>query len=306
MTQPDTPGPQAGVALVCSPPVSLSETLARFGREAVRGVCDTGRYRCSYYTWGQGPPLLLIPGLSDDALSFVMVAGLLSAHFRCTAYNLPAGAGDGARLRRYTHAHLVEDAFALLDHVGAARSYVLGSSFGSTIALAAMHQRPERLPRGILQGGFARRPLGSRELFLARLACYLPGRHRAMPLRAAMLERVPRAPFAGRDPEAWEYLVLRWGLTPFRALGRLALMLHRLDLRPILPEIRQPVRLVCGDCDPLVGRACEEELLGGLPSAGRVELNGCGHNPLFSHPEVLAEVVRRFLTPPGCPADRCP
>jgi pimeloyl-ACP methyl ester carboxylesterase len=117
-----------------------------------------------------------------------------------------------------------------------------------------------------------------------------------------MLRRVHHGPLAGREPEVWQYLLTRWGQPTFRAMSHRALMLHDLDLRPILPEIHQPVLLVCGDCDPLVSKACEQELLQGLPNAGRVELSGCGHNPIFSHPEVLAEVVSRFLTPPTCPA----
>ena len=64
----------------------------------------------------------------------------------------------------------------------------------------------------------------------------------------------------------------------------------------------RPVLLVCGDSDPLVGAACESVLLRGLPNVARVELNQCGHFPCFSHPEVLAEVIRRFLTPPACSA----
>jgi hypothetical protein len=30
-----------------------------------------------------------------------------------------------------------------------------------------------------------------------------------------------------------------------------------------------------------------------------VEVGGCGHLPYLTHPEALAEVVRRFLTPPA-------
>src|SRR5262249_13779581 len=47
--------------------IPLSEALERYRREAVHGVCDTGRYRCPYYTWGEGPTLLLVPGLADDS-----------------------------------------------------------------------------------------------------------------------------------------------------------------------------------------------------------------------------------------------
>ena len=32
------------------------------------------------------------------------------------------------------------------------------------------------------------------------------------------------------------------------------------------------------------------------------ELARCGHNPIFTHPELLADVVRRFLTPLPCAA----
>jgi pimeloyl-ACP methyl ester carboxylesterase len=278
--------------------LALADALGQLEREAVHGTCDTGRYRCPYYSWGSGPPLLFIPGLSDDALSFVMPIALLSRHFRCVAYDLPTGRADGARLGRYRHADYVADVFALLDHLGARRSYLLGASFGSTIALAALRAAPERLPRGILVCGFAHRRLAPAELLLARLARYWPGPACRLPFRGSLLRRTHFGPFAGRGPEVWDYFLRRWGSPPLAAVARRAAVLHGVDLRPVLPEIRQPVLLICGEGDPLVSPSCEEELLRGLPRAGRVELSRCGHVPQFTHPEVLAEVVRRFLTPP--------
>ena len=47
--------------------VSLPEALARWRSEAQTGVCDTGRYRCRYFSWGRGQPLLFIHGMSDRA-----------------------------------------------------------------------------------------------------------------------------------------------------------------------------------------------------------------------------------------------
>src|SRR5207244_9241683 len=98
----------------------------------------------------------------------------------------------------------------------------------------------------------------------------------------------------------WDYFMRLWGKVPIRALARRALWLHQTDLRPLLPEIRQPVLLVCGDADPLVGPTCEQELLRALPHVTRIELPDCGHLPQFTHPEILAEVVTRFLLPPPC------
>src|SRR5947208_3117129 len=82
--------------------LSLAEAFGRFEREATRGVCDTGRYRCRYFSWGEGPPLLFLHGLADSSQTFVLPAALLASSFRCIAYDLPSGADDGASLRRYT------------------------------------------------------------------------------------------------------------------------------------------------------------------------------------------------------------
>src|SRR5437763_13390600 len=115
---------------------SLAGVLDRFAREATQGVCDTGRYRCRYFTWGEGPPLLFVHGLMDSSQAFVLPMALLSRSFRCIAYDLPRG--EGANLRGLTHADLVNDLFAVLDHVGAPQSYLFGSGFGTMVALAAL------------------------------------------------------------------------------------------------------------------------------------------------------------------------
>jgi len=282
-------------------PIRLEEVLSRFKGEASRGICDTGRYRLPYFTWGAGPPLLFIHGVSDGGHSFVQPMSRLAGHFRCIAYDQPGGRSDGARLGRYTHADLVADVWALLDHLGVRQSYVLASSFGSTIALAAMQARPERLPRAILQGGLAGRRLRWAERLLARLGCFLPGPMARVPLRRLVLRAVNYTAFGQRQPDVWRYFLDCSGRAPVAAFARQALLLDRLDLRPLLPEVRQPVLLVCGDRDPVATAEDEEVLLQGLPNAGRVVIEGCGHVPSYTHPEALAEVVRQFLTPPAGP-----
>jgi pimeloyl-ACP methyl ester carboxylesterase len=278
--------------------LSLAETLARFDREAMRGTCDTGRYRCRFFTWGEGPPLLFIPGLSSDARSFALVMVHLARHFRCIGYDLPTGQGDSAALDAMTHDDLVADAFALLDHLNVRQSYVFGFSFGSTIALAALQAHPERLPRAVLQSGFARRRLAPAEVLLARLARHWQRRLRQVPGRAALLRLGHAGPFAGLPPELWRFFVERSGATPIAAVCQRALLVHRLDLRPLLEQVPQPVLLVSGDGDPVVDAACLEALQRGLPNAGHIELTGCGHYALYSHSAPLAEAMRRFLTPP--------
>ena len=61
--------------------------------------------------------------------------------------------------------------------------------------------------------------------------------------------------------------------------------------------------LVCGDRDTVVPPRHTQMLQAGLPSAGVVVLEGCGHVPSYTHPEAFAEVVRQFLTPPARPGE---
>jgi pimeloyl-ACP methyl ester carboxylesterase len=298
---------------VTPPRIDLVDARARCEREAQFGTCDTGRYRMRYYVWGSGPPLLFVHGMSDISRSFLLPIARLSAHFRCIAYDLPFGRGDGARLSRYRHADLVADLWALLDHLGIERSYLLGSSLGSTIALAALHERPGRLPRAILQGGLAHHPLRLRQRLLARVMRFCPGPTRRLPGRERLMRSINHESFARQPEEVWRFYVECSGAPSIASFAYQALMLHQIDLRPLLPQIRQPVLLVCGEHDRLVGPAHQEELLHGLGNAGRAVLLGCGHVPSYTHPEIFAEVVRQFLTPPcqdqppacGPKSDRC-
>jgi len=281
-------------------PLSLDESLKRFQREAVRDVCDTGRYRCPYYIWGEGPPLVFIHGLCDDARSFVLPIVNLSRHFRCIAYDLPGNPGDGSKLSGYEHADFVKDLHALLNHLDLQSCSLFASSFGSTIALRAMHDLPERLPSAVLQGAFARRPLSLPEVLLAKLARYWPWPMHRLPLRVPIIRRSHFFPFAAGPAENWDYFLERSGAPTMAAVAHRALILHDNDLRSLLPDIVQPILLICGDADPLVGKKCEEVLQAGLPNATRAELQNCGHMPQFTHPEVMAELILRFLTPLRC------
>jgi pimeloyl-ACP methyl ester carboxylesterase len=245
--------------------------------------------------------LAFIHGLADMARSFVLVMHALREHFTCVAYELPAGGTDGARLGAYRHRHLVADLHALLDHLGFSRSYVFGSSFGSTIALAAMYDQPHRIPRAVLQGGFACRPLARWERNLCSFVRYLPGPMSTLPLRSRLTYPAERQRFADHK-DLWDFLQSNNGSQMKAAVARRGLMVPDIDLRPLLPQIRQPVLMLCGAHDPIVPTACEGPLLEGLPHVERVEFPDCGHFPQYTHAPLVAELVRRFLTAPQCPA----
>lgn len=265
------------------PSIALSEALARFEREAVQRSTP-----CPHFVWGNGPPLLFVHGAADNRLSFVLPSAQLSRTFRCIAYDLSAG----------TTAEL----FAVLDAVEAKQAYVYGAGLGASIVLAALHARPDRLPRAVLQGASARKRLSLIERLGAGLLSCLPGTLAALPLRRQLTTSMHHRSFADRPPELWEHYLATTGTLPTRAVGRRARLLHTLDLRPVLGEIRQPILLLNGADDSLVSPEATRELLAGLSGAGEVLLENCGHLPHFTQPEVLARLVQVFLTPPTpCP-----
>jgi pimeloyl-ACP methyl ester carboxylesterase len=126
-----------------------------------------------------------------------------------------------------------------------------------------------------------------------------------LPRRERLLELVHKEPFAGREPEVWRAYVDWTGEARLKALGHQARWLDGIDLRPELAQVRQPVLVVHGDRDTVIRRPHADMLMEGLPAAGLAVVEGAGHVPYYTHPEALAEVVRRFLTPPGqgCPAN---
>src|SRR6478609_883142 len=98
--------------------------LARYRREARRGVVHTGRYRLGYRVWGSGPPVVFVHGMADVGRSFVMVMARLADRFTAIEYDLPNGLTDGSAIGRYSHREYVADLVALLDHLGHRRAAV--------------------------------------------------------------------------------------------------------------------------------------------------------------------------------------
>src|SRR4029079_1892888 len=92
--------------------------------------------------------------------AFVPVMAVLRHEVTCVGYELPDGATDGARLGAYRHLHLVAALLALLDHLGVKQAALFGSSFGSTVALATLHDQPGRAGRAVLHSGVGDRTPG--------------------------------------------------------------------------------------------------------------------------------------------------
>ena len=289
----------------CPAPADFREAVAEYDRAARVGAWAGPRYRMTYRVLGEGPPLIVSPGIAATYRGYALMLNILAARFQTILYDYPGeNPGDGARLGKITHDHLVDDVFGLIDHLNIGRSFLFGPSFGSTIVLKTLHREPRRFPKAAIQGAFAHRPLSRAEGVALRLGRLLPGRANRLPMRDAVLAWNNKIHFPTEIADRWELYAEQNGLTPIAPMAARLDMLGRLDLRPILPAIPNEVLVLQGNEDRIVRRRYYDEIVAGLPNAQGVIMPMVGHQPHYTHAEGMAQALNDFFLP--CAPEGCP
>ena len=294
----------------CPAPANFLAEVAEYDRNAEHAVWEGPRYRMTYRVLGQGPPLILIPGIASTYRGYALTLNKLAPRFRTILYDYPGeNPDDGARLAQIAHEEMVEDVFGLIDHLNLGRVFLVGLSFGSTITLRALAREPRRFPKAVLQGAFAHRRFTAPERLALWFARKLPGHTARLPLRETILTYNSKTDFPPIIADRWTFYLEQNGLTPIAPLASRIDLLTRLDLRPILPQITSEVLLLQGNEDRIVLRAAYDELRAALPKAEGVIMPLVGHQPHFTHAEGLAQAIGDWLlpcAPGGCPNEPKP
>ena len=124
--------------------------MAAYDRDCPgRGIWDGPRYRMTYRVLGQGPPLILVPGIASTYRGYALLLNTLAARFRTILYDYPGEhPDDGARLARITHEHLVDDLFGLIDHLNLGRVFLHRALLRLDSHPARASPRAEAIPQG--------------------------------------------------------------------------------------------------------------------------------------------------------------
>jgi pimeloyl-ACP methyl ester carboxylesterase len=245
---------------------------------------------------GQGPALLMIPGLGSTRRVYAPLVPLLAEHHRVIVYD-PRGIGasdvtDGP----YTMAQLAGDAACVLDAAGEDTAVVFGASMGGMVAQHVGLDHRDRVTRLIL-------------------ACTSPGTAHAVPAEReatrALLGKGARTPedayrlattvlytraFRQAHPDFVEREIAERGRHPVRARAFSAQYeaVRHHDTWDRLPELRMPVLLLHGGDDAVMPPGNSEVLASRIPDARVVVLDGLGH--LFWHedPQRAATAILEF------------
>src|SRR5262249_2580430 len=109
-------------------------------------------YTATYRTWGEGSPLVLVPGLAGSYGLLEPVARELARSHQVIAPALRAEDDCFALRRRFDIRDLADDVRQFIDALGLERPAVCGVSFGGIVATEFAATHPHRLSALVLQG----------------------------------------------------------------------------------------------------------------------------------------------------------
>jgi pimeloyl-ACP methyl ester carboxylesterase len=130
-----------------------------------------------YEVEGEGPPLVLIAGLSADSSSWDLIKPFLVKKFQVIRFDNRSVGRTEIPSHSYTIAEMGEDVIALLDHLGISKAHLLGHSMGGTIAQTVALQWPHYLERLIISHSFVK--VAARSLFWMHHCAALYDAHQA-------------------------------------------------------------------------------------------------------------------------------
>lgn len=271
--------------------------LAGSGAEFSPGVGRSGfahlkHYTARYCIWGEGRPLILVPGLAGGFELLGPLARMLAQDFQVISYQLRGEDDCFALRRRFTLPDLVEDLRELLDWFGLERPPVLGVSFGGVLALELAMRWPNRTSALITQGVGARFERG----LLQQVAGWILSRY-PLPSDSPFVNQFFNLLFGTRQKPGplFEFVTRQCWQTDQSVMTHRFQLVESFNPGHRLHSVRVPALLMAGDRDLLASPRSVQELAQSLEAAHRVELPGCGHLAFVTQPERVAHEVKRFL-----------
>jgi pimeloyl-ACP methyl ester carboxylesterase len=245
------------------------------------------RYDADVTVTGEGPPLVLIPGMDGTGRLFYRQVPLLARRFRVATYRLREDASSMDVL--------VRDLAAVIRTAApdGAPATVLGESFGGTVALSAALARPDLVRALVVLNSF---PYFAPRLRLS-LAIFalqaVPFPWQAMGVVRRLTAFRLHSKFTHRV-EMRRFLELTRDTTRTGYLARLRI-LQSYDVRDRLQEIRIPSLFLAAERDHLVPAVEQAAMMaGGVPGSALRVLEGHGHICLIAPNIDLADILTQW------------
>lgn len=253
--------------------------------------------RITYDLAGAGSPVTLIHGLTGSSKVWRGQAGLLAQTHQVLTYDL-RGHGESEKPAdgSFSFESHTADLLALLNGLGIERTALVGWSMGVSIAIAFAVAHPERVSRLILIGGtpmlvarpdfpYAMPP----EQQAALIAAASQDFNGLMKLFGQMMMPEEHAP----ELDDWlRGIAHQCGSEVYVAIMQQA---APVDLRPQIAQVTAPTLVLHGALDGICPLPAGQYIAEQIPGARFEVLEGVGHAPFLTRPEVVDPHLTQFL-----------
>jgi 3-oxoadipate enol-lactonase len=256
-----------------------------------------GNIELFYRDDGEGQPVLFIQGLGVDHRGWAGVARPLSKRFRCISFDNRDVGRSSTVDAPYGLLDMAGDALGLLDGLGIAQADIVGTSMGGVMAQEIAIRHPERVrklvlvttytsgdPRGsaIFEGQALLRRTLSRADY-CRATFWSVYSHQDYRREDGFVEQMI-ARTAGND--LWQ---------PQGAYERHVRAVTSGNIEGRLGQIAAPTLILAGAEDILTPLRFSTLLAREKPSSRLEVIEGAGHGMIWSHPNVVVDLVGEFL-----------
>ena len=254
-----------------------------------------GETRIYFEVHGNGPAVVMIPGLATGIETWSLQVGALKGYYQCILIDLRGSGRSDAPDSPYTVSLLAEDVLAVLEKLGTGNAALLGFSFGGSIAQELALAHPHRVKRMVLSNSFARVKEGMDEALRLWKDFALQGR---MDLFCSdLINRVfTREYMKCRSREVMAFRLAMMAKPP-SAIGLLRQIeaIERYDTRARLNGIECPTLVISASNDEVVPMELGKELALGIPHASFRCFNHGGHALFVEQAVSFNEALINFL-----------
>ena len=255
-------------------------------------TCPEGRL--AYDIAGDGPLMVLVPGMGDLRAAYRFLApALREAGYRVACTDLRGHGDSDTTFGSYGDEETAGDIVALVEELGGP-AVVVGNSMGAGSAALAAARRPDLVLGLVLIGPFVRNPKASalKRLLLRAVL--------ARPWAAMSWKSYLPKLYAGRRPadfdEYRDKVVASLHRPGYAKAFSLTTRTSHAPVQACLADVAAPALVVMGEEDPdFADPRAEADWMGKALHAQVVMVPEAGHYPQSQRSDVTTDAVLRFL-----------
>jgi pimeloyl-ACP methyl ester carboxylesterase len=250
--------------------------------------------RVGYHVEGEGPLVVLVPGMGDLRASYRFLAPVLrAAGYRVACTDLRGHGDSDTSFTSYGDVETAGDVTALIEELGG-KAVIVGNSMGAGAAAIAAAQRPDLIGGIVLVGPFVRN---------AKMSAIQRGMLRAAmtPLWAAASWKsyLPKL-YTGQRPADFDdyrnQVAASLRRPGYAKAFSLTTRTNHDPAEACLADVTAPTLVVMGEQDPdFPDPRAEAEWIGQALRGEVVMVAAAGHYPQSQQPTITADAVLPFL-----------